>query len=148
VDLYNQAYWWECHEVLEALWHAAGRTSEPASFVHGVLHAAVAHLNRHRGKTDGARRQARKALNLLEPVVEDHPRYMGMDVASLVQDLRDRYLSGAERSASPILLHLPAGAERAREAVSGTGSRGAADSSALREPASPGEGMERDSPMR
>src|SRR5262245_4231065 len=24
IDLYNFAYWWECHEALEALWHAAG----------------------------------------------------------------------------------------------------------------------------
>ncbi len=24
IDLFNEGYWWECHEVLEGLWHAVG----------------------------------------------------------------------------------------------------------------------------
>lgn len=31
IDLYNFAYWWECHEVFEGLWHAAGRETEQAN---------------------------------------------------------------------------------------------------------------------
>ena len=29
VDLYNAGYFWECHEVFEALWRGVGRRSRP-----------------------------------------------------------------------------------------------------------------------
>ena len=92
VDLYNQAFWWESHEVLEALWHAAGRTTEPASFVHGILHVAVANLNRHRGKGAGAERQAGKALAHLQ--IFRGVRYMGMDVDAFARDVEGFHLDG------------------------------------------------------
>ena len=28
IDLYNFAYWWECHEVFEGFWHAVGPKTE------------------------------------------------------------------------------------------------------------------------
>ena len=28
IDLYNYAYWWECHEVFEGLWHTVGHGTE------------------------------------------------------------------------------------------------------------------------
>ena len=31
IDLFNAGYWWECHEVLEGLWHAAGSARRPAT---------------------------------------------------------------------------------------------------------------------
>ena len=34
IDLYNYAYWWECHEVLEGLWRA-GQTTEARKFFPG-----------------------------------------------------------------------------------------------------------------
>jgi hypothetical protein len=102
VDLYNQAFWWESHEVLESLWHAAGRTSEPASFVHGILHAAVANLNRHRGKYAGAWRQAEKALAHLEGL--GIARYMGMDVETFAREVREFHLDGRRRD--PALIRL------------------------------------------
>jgi predicted metal-dependent hydrolase len=45
VDLYNHGYWWECHEIFEALWRAAGR-QDPAdgAFFQGLLQVAAACL--------------------------------------------------------------------------------------------------------
>jgi hypothetical protein len=104
VDLYNQAFWWESHEVLEGLWHAAGRTSEPASFVHGILHVAVANLHRHRGKTAGAERQALKGLAHLEGAQRPGTHYMGLDVGSFVRDVQDFFFTG--RRAVPAVIRL------------------------------------------
>lgn len=95
VDLYNQAYWWESHEVLEALWHAAGRRGEAASFVHGILHVAVASLNRHRGKTAGARRQAEKALKRLAISLSRGGRTMGLDVIPFAAEVRGCFITGS-----------------------------------------------------
>lgn len=37
IDLFNEEYWWECHEVLEGLWHArpflAVKEAKPARLV-------------------------------------------------------------------------------------------------------------------
>ncbi len=103
VDLYNQAFWWESHEVLEGLWHAAGRTSDPASFVHGILHVAVANLNRHRQKTAGAERQARKALAHLQPM-RGARRYMGLDVEAFAREVQDFFFEG--RRSIPAVIRL------------------------------------------
>src|SRR5688500_4947794 len=62
VDLFNQGYWWESHEALETLWHAAGRTTSPARFVQSLVHLSAACLNRRRGHAGAAKRQAARAV--------------------------------------------------------------------------------------
>lgn len=95
VDLYNYAYWWESHEVLEGLWHAAGRKGVPADFMQGIIHVSAANLNRHRGKREGARRQAVKALARLEQVQGSGPVYMGLDVPAFMREMRESTLEGS-----------------------------------------------------
>src|SRR5919106_558592 len=46
IDLFNAGYWWESHEALESLWHAAGRNTPPARFVQSLIHLSAACLNR------------------------------------------------------------------------------------------------------
>jgi len=46
IDLYNFAFWWECHEALEALWHAAGHTTPTGQFLQGVIQVSAANLKR------------------------------------------------------------------------------------------------------
>src|SRR5688500_18751220 len=62
VDLFNEGFWWECHEALEALWHAAGRTTAPARFVQSLVHLSAACLNRRRVHPEAAKRQAARAV--------------------------------------------------------------------------------------
>ena len=44
IDLFNQRYWWECHEVLEALWRSAGPGSAASHVLQAVIQCAAAHL--------------------------------------------------------------------------------------------------------
>jgi predicted metal-dependent hydrolase len=85
VDLFNMGYWWECHEVLEALWNAAGRKTPQASFVQGLLQVAAAELNRRRGKR-AVSGQAERGLRRMEAV--SRAAYMGLDVRSFARDVR------------------------------------------------------------
>ncbi|HPF34660.1 MAG TPA: DUF309 domain-containing protein [Candidatus Krumholzibacteria bacterium] len=55
VDLFNHGYWWECHEVLEGLWHAAGHRSPAGECLQAVIQCAVAHLKAETGNLRGAR---------------------------------------------------------------------------------------------
>lgn len=87
VDLYNYAFWWECHEVLEGLWHAAGRTTPPATFVQGIIHLAASHLNRHRGHLVAAERQALRGATRIGS--QAGRCYMGIDVDDLVRRVRE-----------------------------------------------------------
>jgi len=94
VDLYNYSYWWECHEALEVLWHAAGRKGPAASFLQGIIHVAAANLNRHRRKSEGAQRQAGKALARLEEVLRTESVYMGLEVPAFARQVREHFFSG------------------------------------------------------
>ncbi|MFN2384067.1 MAG: DUF309 domain-containing protein, partial [Gemmatimonadota bacterium] len=87
IDLYNYCCWWESHEVLEGLWHAAGRRGAPAEGVQGLIHLAAAHLNRYRGKPSAAR-QAARGLNRIRTAAGVAPIFMGIDVADLDHRVR------------------------------------------------------------
>jgi hypothetical protein len=88
VDLFNYAYWWEAHEALEGLWHAAGRTTPPARFTQSLVHLSAALLNRRRGHAAAARRQAARALRGLRAARALGPVVMGIDLARLSGDVR------------------------------------------------------------
>lgn len=101
VDLYNFAYWWEAHEVLEALWHAAGRTSPHARFVQGIIHVSAANLNIHRRNLAAGRRQAHRGIERLRR--QGGLVYMGIDVDEFTTRV-ERYVSG--RLTRPALIEL------------------------------------------
>ena len=103
VDLYNFAFWWEAHETLEGLWHAAGRTSPAARFVQGIIHVSAANLNLHRGNMEAGIRQARRGIERLRR----HPDrvWMGIDVGDFTLQV-EGYL--ADRSRGPALIELNA----------------------------------------
>lgn len=56
LDLFNAGYWWECHEVLENLWHAAGIGTPAGHALQAVIQCAAAHLKHECGQPVGARR--------------------------------------------------------------------------------------------
>jgi predicted metal-dependent hydrolase len=66
IDLYNARYWWECHEVLEALWRAAGRTTPAGRALRGLIQIAAANLQVELGARGGALRLARRGLAALD----------------------------------------------------------------------------------
>jgi uncharacterized protein len=106
VDLFNDGYYWECHEALEALWIAGGRTSRHARFVRGVILISAALLNRELEKSGGGKRQAALGIRHLESVLPDHPAYMGLEVAPFAAAVAACFRGSAEPPTillSPIL---------------------------------------------
>ena len=103
VDLFNEGYWWESHEALEALWHAAGRTTAPARFVQSLVHLSAACLNRRRGHLDAAERQAARAVRGLRAGLDRSGAFMGIDLERLIADV-ERSFAGHE--GPPIRIEL------------------------------------------
>ena len=106
VDLFNYAYWWESHEQLEALWHAAGRTTEHARFVQGVIKIAAACLNSWLGKSAVAREQGSNGLaGVLDAAPTHGAYYMGIDVRAFEESVA-QWLSSATVAPPLIALHF------------------------------------------
>lgn len=104
VDLFNHGYWWESHEALEALWHAAGRTTAPARFIQSLVHLSAACLNRRRGHAEAARRQAARAVRGLRAARRSMgPVVMGLDLEALAVDVVRSFAGDDE---APVHLRL------------------------------------------
>lgn len=91
VDLHNFAYWWECHEQLEALWHLTGHKGREAQFLQGVIQAAAANLKRHMGSLDGSRRLAGEAMQRLASV---GATFMGLRIGPFIRSIQDYHIDG------------------------------------------------------
>ena len=101
IDLYNFAYWWECHEALEALWHAAGHKSPTGQFLQGIIQVAAANLKKFSGLEETPLKLAKEGLarhaGLPSP-------YMGVD---LEQFARESIAWHEGRATRPALVVLP-----------------------------------------
>jgi predicted metal-dependent hydrolase len=100
IDLFNHAYWWECHEALEALWNAAGHRSPQGRFFQGIIQVAAAHLKRFMGVEAPALALAQRGLAKLDDLPD---RYMGIDVRQFRDDTVG-YFRGERRE--PVLIGL------------------------------------------
>lgn len=79
IALFNQGRYYDCHDVLEALWMEADPTEKP--FYQGILQIAVGlyHLSNHNWQ--GAAILLGEGTNRLRPY---EPSYLGVAVAPLV----------------------------------------------------------------
>jgi len=100
IDLYNYAYWWECHEVFERFWHAVGRKTEQGNFFQALIQLAAANLKRVVGDIQAADNLMRRGLIRLETLPDF---YMGVDIRDLREDVRRAGIGPAKR---PILIRL------------------------------------------
>jgi len=85
IDLYNYAYWWECHEIFEGLWHAVGHDTEQGNFFQALIQFAAANLKRF---TDNHRAARNLVTNGIVRLQKIPTLYMGIDVARLTKDFR------------------------------------------------------------
>jgi uncharacterized protein len=85
IDLYNFAYWWECHEVFEGLWHAVGHHSIQGNFFQALVQLAAANLKRFLGNEQAAQKLAHNGLIRLQRLPQ---LYMGIDVIALSEACR------------------------------------------------------------
>jgi hypothetical protein len=104
IDLFNHGYWWECHEALEGLWLAAGRTTPPARFVQSLVHLSAACLNDRRGHGDASRRQAARAVRGLRAARALGPLVMGVEPAALAESVVRAFSGDSSPAALRILL--------------------------------------------
>lgn len=100
IDLYNFAYWWECHEMLEAIWHAVGHTTQQGQFLQGVIQVSAANLRRFIGNAETAKAMAGEGLRRMQDITAI---YMGVDVPAFTRDVRDYF---EDRNARPALILL------------------------------------------
>lgn len=68
IDLYNFAYWWEAHEILEGLWHACGRATQEGNFFQALIQLAAANLKQAMGCQDAAEKLVQRGLARLQTV--------------------------------------------------------------------------------
>jgi predicted metal-dependent hydrolase len=104
IDLYNFAYWWECHEALEGLWHLTGHEGTEAQFLQGVIQTAAAHLRRFLGSPVGARRLGAEAVRRLESV--PGPSFMGLELAPFIAGVRGLHVDESTERIPLIRLEL------------------------------------------
>lgn len=102
IDLYNRAFWWECHEALEGLWRAADRDSPLARFLQGLIQVSAANLQRFMGNFETARGLAEEGLQRHEGLP---PIYLGVDVRAFADDVRAHF-DGRRDKPALIRLHF------------------------------------------
>ncbi|MER3422862.1 MAG: DUF309 domain-containing protein [Nitrospiraceae bacterium] len=102
VDLYNFAYWWECHEVFESLWHAAGHNTDPGRFFQGLIQIAAANLKQFVGTAHATEHLVKSGIERLQKFPQF---YMGMDVRMFLREVQSyfHFHGGCER---PALIRL------------------------------------------
>lgn len=78
IDLFNQGYWWEAHELLKQVCYAVGRDSEIGSFLEAVIQIAAGELKHYMREQRGAQVLLERGLNGLSAT---QPVFLGIDIA-------------------------------------------------------------------
>lgn len=92
LDLFNEGYWWECHEVLENLWHAAGLGTGAGRALQVIIQCAAAHLKVFCGQPLGASRLVDHAQAHAD---RSDRRRLGLDLRAVVAATRSHVSGGA-----------------------------------------------------
>ncbi len=102
VNLFNDGRFWECHEVLETVWHRDG--SPRRRFLQGLIKVAAGYHHLGRENYAGMEHLLTAGRELLAPFGE---QYMGVDVEGLV-NAAGRHAEWARRAgAAPTALQPP-----------------------------------------
>ncbi len=94
LDLFDHRYWWEAHEVWEAIWHQVPRGSPYSELLQGLIQIAAALLKSHMGSKRAAERLLARGWTRLEHVIAAGPdACRGLDLAACRDDWQ-RFLDG------------------------------------------------------
>ncbi|HLJ93011.1 MAG TPA: DUF309 domain-containing protein [Gemmataceae bacterium] len=89
IDLFNQGFYWEAHEVWEGLWHACGRSGPMGCFLKGLIHLAAAGVKVREGILQGVTSHARRALELFQQTASHvgtaDTHYLGLHLGELMR---------------------------------------------------------------
>lgn len=84
IDLFNQGYWWEAHELLKPVCLAAGRESEVGQFIEGLIQLTAAQLKHYMREEEGARRLVERGLATL---TARQGIFLGIDIARFASEV-------------------------------------------------------------
>ena len=101
VSLFNQAKWYEAHDVFEEMWHEINGPERRT--IQGFLQVAVAQLHLERGNTRGATILYGEGLGRLRSLGTPD---LGFDVETLCSCIEQR-LKLLQEKADPALCDLP-----------------------------------------
>jgi uncharacterized protein len=87
LDLFDQRYLWEAHEVLEGLWHRLPKGTSERDLVQAIILAAGAVLKRHMGDERSSDLLVNRAIENLVNVGAMTGRQFGIDTVRLTSDL-------------------------------------------------------------
>lgn len=85
VDLFNNDFWWESHEIFEGLWHAAGHATPAGHVLQAVIQCAAAHLKAEADSMAAASRLFEHSLGHFNWA---GPLALGLNLEALVRDTR------------------------------------------------------------
>ncbi len=86
VDLFNDGYYWEAHEVWEGLWHAHSRRGPTADLLKALIKLAAAGVKVREGQPGGVVTHSTRAARLVESVDQAvGPTHLGLDLGELAR---------------------------------------------------------------
>lgn len=85
IDLFNQGYWWEAHELLKQVCYDVGRESAIGSFLEALIQVAAGELKHFMQEEEGARTLVERGLSGL---VTEQKVYLGIEVAAFATDIK------------------------------------------------------------
>lgn len=86
IDLFNQGYWWEAHEILKPVCYAVGRESVSGVFVEGLIQIAAGELKHSMQEEKGAQILIERGLSTIATA---QPVFLGIDIVAFSATIRD-----------------------------------------------------------
>jgi len=102
IELFNERYFYDCHEVLEDLW--LDNDDESRRFYQGLIHLAAAYLLLFRGKHRGAHTRFRSTLDHLAAYPAS---YKGLDLEAIRANVLQWIKRFEQRSTTYDDSHVP-----------------------------------------
>lgn len=96
IDLYHFSYFWESHEAWEAIWQQSEKSGVQGQFIQALIQNSAAQMKVHAAEPVGTRRLCRAVVKRLDFVEENakidaNGRYMGIDLAGLIEQTQRHY---------------------------------------------------------
>lgn len=85
LDLLDFGFAWEAHAVLEALWHAVGRSGDVADVLRGLIKIAAARVKLAQGSLAGVRSHLEGARVYLALYAGSSAHPLGLDLEAVLQ---------------------------------------------------------------
>ena len=99
LELFNEKDFFECHEVIEALWLETPSEDPYRDLYKGVIQAAAAIYQWERGILSGAHGLYKTSVKYLKKY---EPRALGLNVEKLIRDL-EHFFHDLKKESIPIL---------------------------------------------